>query len=86
MKIVETGDFKKSLKKLPSEIEDLYKKQTAIFQYNWLDPRLHTKRIRELPGSYSLRITRRYRVLFYFKDSGTAIFFEIGHRKDVYRE
>jgi len=85
MIIIETEDFKKDLKNLPSEIKRLYQRQKAIFKENWFDPRLHTKRIRELPGVYSFQITRRYRVLFYFRN-GEAIFFKIGHRKEIYRK
>ena len=64
MKIIETEDFRKDLENLPQEIKRLYKKQKAIFKNNWFDPRLHIKRLKELPGVYSFRITRRYRVLF----------------------
>jgi mRNA-degrading endonuclease RelE of RelBE toxin-antitoxin system len=85
MIIIETEDFKKDLKNLPSEIKRLYQRQKAIFKENWLDQRLHTKRIKELSGVYSFRITRRYRVLFYFRN-GEAIFFKIGHRKEIYRK
>jgi len=84
MIILKTEDFVDEFKKLPSEIKRIYLKNEEIFQKNWLDPRLHTKRIKELKGVYSFRITRRYRVLFYFRD-GEAIFFSIGHRKDVYK-
>ncbi len=83
MIIYKTEDFINKFKKLPSEIKRLFQKQEIIFKDNWLDPRLHTKRIKELPGVYSFRITRRYRGLFYFKDND-AIFFSIGHRKDIY--
>jgi len=84
MIIRKTKDFAEDLEKLSSQIKKLFQKQEAIFKENWLDPRLHTKRIKELPGVYSFRITRRYRVLFYFRDD-EAIFFSIGHRKDIYR-
>lgn len=85
MIIRETKDFKKDLGELPLEIKKLFQKQKIIFKENWLDSRLHIKRIKELPGVYSFRITRRYRVLFYFRDN-EAIFFKIGHRKEIYRE
>jgi len=84
MIILETKDFRKELEKLPKRIKKLFQRQKSIFEKNWLDPRLHTKRIKELPGVYSFRITRSYRVLFYFRDD-EAIFFAIGHRKDIYR-
>ncbi|OGZ33711.1 MAG: hypothetical protein A3I88_02105 [Candidatus Portnoybacteria bacterium RIFCSPLOWO2_12_FULL_39_9] len=84
MIIRKTKDFSKEFKKLPLHIKRLFQKQEVIFVKNWLDSRLHTKRIKELPGSYSFRITRRYRVLFYFRNK-EVIFFSIGHRKDIYR-
>ncbi len=83
MPIKETSDFKKDLEELPREAIEIYKKQKQIFSTNWLDSRLHTKRLKELSGVHSFRVTRRYRVLFYFQEK-TAIFFKIGHRKDIY--
>jgi mRNA-degrading endonuclease RelE of RelBE toxin-antitoxin system len=83
MEILKTEDFIKELEKLPLEIKKSCRKQEIIFRINWLDSRLHTKRIKELKGVYSFRITRRYRVLFYFRNDD-AIFFSIGHRKDIY--
>ena len=84
MVIRKTKDFAQELEKLPSDIQKLFYKQEGLFKKNWLDAKLHTKRIKELSGVYSFRITRRYRVIFYFRDS-EAIFFNIGHRKDIYR-
>jgi mRNA-degrading endonuclease RelE of RelBE toxin-antitoxin system len=83
MNILKTKDFEKGLKELPLKIKKLFQKQENIFRENWLDHRLHTKRIKELSGVYSFRITRQYRALFYFRNN-EAIFFTIGHRKDVY--
>ncbi len=85
MVIHKTKDFIEELAELPVEIRKLYQKQEAIFRKNWLDRRLHTKRLKEFLGVYSFRITRRYRALFYFRDA-EAVFFSIGHRKDIYNE
>lgn len=84
MFVYKTREFTSELEKLPLGIKRLFQKQETIFKKNWLEPRLHTKRVRELPGVYSFRITRRYRALFYFKNN-EAVFFSIGHRKDIYR-
>jgi len=84
MTIHKTQDFIDNFGKLPSEIKKLYRKQETIFKADWLNSRLHIKRNKELKGVYSFRITRRYRVLFYFRE-GEAVFFSIGHRKDIYR-
>lgn len=85
MKIIKTGEFDKSYKRLPKEIQRLFSAQEKRFESNWRDPRLHAKKVKSLPFAFSFRITRNYRVLFYFKNAGEAIFFDIDHRKDIYR-
>lgn len=85
MKVVKTEEFEKAFKKLPNEIQKLYTIQEQRFLDDWRDARLHVKKIQDLERAYSFRITRRYRALFYFQDPESAIFFEIDHRKDIYR-
>ena len=85
MKIVRTDDFERAFTKLPSHIKRLYRTQAERFGHDWRDPRLHIKKVRTLSFAFSFRITRNYRVLFYFQDEDTAIFFDVDHRKDVYR-
>ncbi|MBS4026995.1 MAG: hypothetical protein KGZ58_00040 [Ignavibacteriales bacterium] len=84
MVINKTDDFIASVEKLPSDAKRLLKRQEEIFEHNWLDTRLHLKKLKNEDGVYSFRITRRYRVLFYFS-KGEAVFFEVGHRKEIYR-
>lgn len=83
MEIRKTRDFLRSLDELPFSIQKTWIRQEQIFKRNWIDPRLHTKKLKELKGVYSIRITRRYRALFYLKNSD-AIFFAVGHRKEIY--
>ncbi|MBI2356062.1 MAG: hypothetical protein HYV13_02565 [Candidatus Doudnabacteria bacterium] len=85
MQIIQTSDFKKNLAKLPEEIQKLYQIQADRFLAHSYDPRLHVKKVRDLKLAFSFRITRRYRVFFYFQNPDTAIFFMIDHRKDAYR-
>jgi mRNA-degrading endonuclease RelE of RelBE toxin-antitoxin system len=85
MEIIKTGDFSRVLNDLPQDIQHLYTIQGKRFKENWRDARLHVKKVRTLPSAMSFRITRRYRVFFYFQNTETAIFFEIDHRKDIYR-
>lgn len=85
MEIIKTAEFGKAFRELPKEIQNLYFIQEKRFQKDWRDPRLHVKKIDTLPLALSFRITRRYRAFFYFTDPATAVFFEIDHRKDVYR-
>jgi len=86
MIIIQTEDFDRAFKKLPADARHLYLIQYHRFQVNVRDPRLHVKKLQDEEGVFSLRVTRRYRVLFYFQNSDTAIFFDIDHRKDVYRD
>jgi len=84
MRIEKTKAFRKEYDRLPVEIRELYKKKEVISKQGWLDSRLQIKRIKELPGVYSFRIRRCYRVLFYFRKTDT-VFFKVGHRKKVYK-
>jgi mRNA-degrading endonuclease RelE of RelBE toxin-antitoxin system len=85
MKIVYDNDFDKVLKKLPPDIQKLYKNQEILFRNNWRDSRLHIKKLINQPFPFSFRITRAYRVLFVFIAPETAFFATIAHRKDIYR-
>ena len=84
MRIKYTRDFEKSFKNLPVKIRLLFRKQELIFRENPRDPRLHTKMLSVSETTFSFRITRTYRVIFTFIESDVVIFYEIGHRKDVY--
>lgn len=86
MKIVKTSDFNQSFKKLPKEIQKLCLMQEKRFLINWKDSRLHIKKVQSLGNVLSLRITSRYRAFFFFQNSLTVIFFEIDHRKDIYKK
>lgn len=85
MKVIETDDFQRILGKFPKEITQLYLAQKQRFEINWRDPRLHIKKVQSLAYTLSFRVTRRYRVFFYFQNVDTAIFFDVDHRKDAYR-
>jgi len=85
MEIIKTDDFLRAFKKLPADIQRLYQTQEKRFSENYQDNRLHIKKIRSLEYALSFRITRSYRVFFYFQTPEKAIFFEVDHRKDIYR-
>ena len=85
MRIKQTKDFQKTFKNLQQDIKQLYQTQENRFIANWRDSRLHTKKVKNFDQAFSFRITRRYRVFFYFQNSETAIFFDIDHRKDIYK-
>lgn len=84
MKILYAREFQRAFKKMPTEIQSLYRKQERVFLTNWQDSRLHIKKLVDHPYPYSFRITRTYRVLFSFVEINTVLFGAIGHRKDIY--
>jgi mRNA-degrading endonuclease RelE of RelBE toxin-antitoxin system len=83
MNIAKTKNFLNQFEGLPNSIKEIYEKQEEIFLVNWFDSRLHVKRLKELKGIFSFRVTRRYRVLFYFQNR-EVVFFSVDHRKDIY--
>jgi len=85
MNVIRTKSFDRSFEKLPREARQLYLVQEQRFKENWRDSRLHIKKLRGFENELSFRVTRNWRVLFYFQNKTTAIFFEIDNRKDVYR-
>lgn len=85
MNIIRTGDFERSFGRLPKNIQQSYAVQESRFRENRGDSRLHIKKVHGFREVYSFRITRNYRGLFYFQNPDTAIFFDIDHRKDIYR-
>lgn len=84
MKTIYSHDFSKEFKALPKEIQILFKKQKAIFKNDWKDARLKVKKLKEQEFIFSFRVTRAYRVLFFFVKTDTVLFLTITHRKDVY--
>lgn len=84
MKIFYSPKFPKLLKKLPQDIQRLFLLQETILRENWQDSRLHTKKLKGSPVLHSFRITRTYRVIFYFQKADEIVFFSIGHRSRIY--
>ena len=86
MTIEYTSNFVRSFQRLPREIQDLAIEQEHIFKTNERDPRLHAKPLQgRLKGLWSFRVTRRYRVLYAWKSKTVVLFYEIEHRRFVYR-
>jgi mRNA-degrading endonuclease RelE of RelBE toxin-antitoxin system len=85
MEVIHTPDFEKGLKVLPKRTKDFCIAQEKRFKENFRDSRLHMKKLQGLDSVFSFRINREYRVLFYFSAENIAVFFAVGHRKDIYR-
>lgn len=75
----------KAERSLPLKTRQLLVEKIEIFKKNPIDPRLHAKKLSgELEYFHSLRLTRDYRVVYYFENKNKAVFVDIGHRKDIY--
>lgn len=86
MAVVRLESFKRALKRLPKDVQELADEQIRLLEKDPRDPRLHIKKLRKpLEGVYSFRITRNYRGLFYFDTHNNIVLFEADNRKDVYR-
>jgi len=77
--------FQKQLTRLPQSVQTQFAKQQQLLEDNPRHPSLHFKKLANLDGVYSIRITRSYRALFILTND-QCVFFAVGHRKDVYRK
>lgn len=86
IKIAYTNRFLKSVKNLPSLIQDKLASRLETLQKNSFHPSLHTKSLTgKLTGLYSFRVTRDWRVIFCFLDPNIIKLVEAAHRKDIYK-
>lgn len=86
MRIFYDKSFLKTAENLPKNIQIKLATQIELLQQSPFHPLLHSKQLGgELAGFLSFRITREWRVIFYFKDSEIIQLFKIAHRKDIYR-
>lgn len=86
LNIVYTSDFLKTAKKLPANVHDKLVKQIGTLEQNPFHSVLHAKPLAgQLAGFYSFRITRDWRVIFYFLNELSVKLIRVGHRKDIYK-
>ena len=85
MRVIRTAEFDKSLDNLAANIRRLFFVQEHRLAADWKDPRLHLKKLNLPEAIYSFRVTRSYRALFYFSETGNIVLFDIDDRKDIYR-
>ena len=80
------GDgFLRDVRKLPKGSKIKLSKLTTLLKTNVFDSRLHTKPLGSpLEGIYSFRITRDWRVGFYFISQNTIKLLIVDHRDSIY--
>ncbi len=85
LKVICTEEFFKNYQRLPQSVTSICDVQLKRLEDDADDPRLQRKKLKGHAGVYSIRVTRRYRALFYVNQSHEVIVFTVEHRKDVYR-
>ena len=86
MKIVYSKDFVKLASKLPKQIQSKLDGLVGLLAQDPFHPLLHSKPLsRELSMTYSFRITRDWRAIYYFENTETIKLLKVGNRKDIYR-
>lgn len=86
MEVILERNFLKSAKRLPENVKLKLAKLVEIIAIDPHHPLLHTKKLSgELIGFLSFRITRDWRVIFYFDGAGMIHLLDVSHRKDIYQ-
>lgn len=86
MDVIIEQNFLKSAKRLPAPISSVLAKKILLLSTNPYHPLLHTKKLTgNLKGFLSFRITRDWRVIFYFMGDDSIHLLDVGHRKEVYK-
>lgn len=86
LNIVFSDKFVKAAKRLPISIQSNLAEKLEKLQNNPFNSLLHTKYlVGKLSGFYSFRITRDWRVIFYFINTEIIKLIDVAHRKDIYR-
>jgi len=85
MDIVVTAEFKKRYKKLPPHIQQKAEKQEELFRMNPFHPSLHTEKLKPRKNElWSIRIDKKYRILFRFVDGDSVLFLTVGSHDWIY--
>lgn len=86
IEVFATNEFKNRYQKLPSVIKRRAEKQEALFRQDAFYPSLHIEKLE--PKSHqiwSLRVDKKYRILFRFIAKNRALFLTIGPHDWIYK-
>ena len=86
MTILVTEEFEKRYLELPDALKGKAKKQERMFRENPHHPSLNTEKI-EPKGKelWTIRVDKKYRILFRFIDNQTVKFLSVGPHDWIYR-
>lgn len=86
MKIILTAEFSRRYDDLPENIQRKAEKQEKNFRENPFHPSLHTEKLEPRHKDvWSIRVDRRYRILFRFVDRETVLFLTVGPHDWIYK-
>lgn len=86
MKLIETGAFRRSFEKLPTQVKLTAKKQFGLFFQNMAHPSLHTEKLEPKEKNiWSFRINRNYRIIFMILPDQTILLLNVGPH-DIYKK
>ena len=86
MEIIYADEFVKQFKRLPKSIKQRASKQELIFKENPIHPSLNTEKL--IPRSkelWSIRVDKKYRIIFRHLDNRTVYFLAIGEHDWIYK-
>ncbi len=86
MEIRFTPEFEKRYKKLPLFVKIKAEKQINFFEVNPLHPSLNVEKLSPKRKEFwSLRIDRKYRIVFKFLKEDLVIFYNVGEHEWIYK-
>lgn len=86
MRIILAAEFVRRYYNLPESIQRKAEKQEKNFRENPFHPSLHTEKLEPRRKEvWSIRVDRRYRIVFRFIDGDTALFLTVGPHDWIYR-
>ncbi|NOY35876.1 MAG: type II toxin-antitoxin system mRNA interferase toxin, RelE/StbE family [bacterium] len=84
MKIYFSSRFRKSYKKLPTELKARAKKKEEVFRRDIFDPKLKTHKLRgKFKEYWSFSVSGSYRIMFDLVGEGEVVFIDVGDH-DIY--
>ncbi len=86
MKLLATERFEKHFLSLPAHMQARAVKQQGLFAVDPLHPSLHTEKLRPFRKElWSIRVDRRYRIVFRYIDHNTALLLAVGPHDWIYK-
>lgn len=86
MEILYADEFVKQFKRLPKQIQQKALKQELIFKENPLHTSLNTEKLSPKSKQlWSVRVDRKYRIIFRFNSNQNVYFMAIGEHNWVYK-